>query len=593
MRRIIAVLLVLTMVLALCACGSDAEAKPSNNVSSVETGSSVLKPNAKTAPRVWEEAFYLDNFNQPTKKSYIGTIDHLKGTFNSTTVTDGQMEAEIRVDGSIISILLYENGNEKVKNGGNKDILFPIEVMKPDGSTFSINGVMLVGEDCIKIQETQANCVLIGSDTEKNRTTSIATALCTENSQVTFYITREDQPATSYLFSADCGNFKEIYDDTIAKTIQELAYFYAEDFLRNGQLNEALNMFTALGTYSDSADRAQAVLDEINAGLETQYKAAEALADEGRYGLAAIKFWNINEYKDARDRSLELWGKATGRKTIAAGGCHSVAVKTDGTVVATGYGDDGQKRVSSWSNIIAVDGSFWNTIGLRANGTVVATGQNGFGQCDVTKWKDIVAIASGLCGTLGLKADGTVVVATNSSTGWGKSIAKWPGNIVSIAGGDMLIGLKSDGTVVAVDSTNRGMEKRLAEWRDIVAIASGGGGIMVCHAVGLKADGTVVAVGDNDDGQCNVSGWTDIIAIAAGVSHTVGLKSDGTVVAVGNNRDGRCNVSDWRDIVAISAGAQHTIGLKADGTMVATGYNGDGDGQCNVSGWSDIMLPNS
>jgi len=25
--------------------------------------------------------------------------------------------------------------------------------------------------------------------------------------------------------------------------------------------------------------------------------------------------------------------------------------------------------------------------------------------------------------------------------------------------------------------------------------------------VGLKADGTVVAVGDNDFGQCNVSGW--------------------------------------------------------------------------------------
>lgn len=30
------------------------------------------------------------------------------------------------------------------------------------------------------------------------------------------------------------------------------------------------------------------------------------------------------------------------------------------------------------------------------------------------------------------------------------------------------------------------------------------------YTVGLKADGTVVAVGDNLDGQCDVSDWTDI-----------------------------------------------------------------------------------
>ena len=28
-----------------------------------------------------------------------------------------------------------------------------------------------------------------------------------------------------------------------------------------------------------------------------------------------------------------------------------------------------------------------------------------------------------------------------------------------------------------------------------------------CHTVGLKADGTVVAAGDNDSGECDVSGW--------------------------------------------------------------------------------------
>ena len=33
-------------------------------------------------------------------------------------------------------------------------------------------------------------------------------------------------------------------------------------------------------------------------------------------------------------------------------------------------------------------------------------------------------------------------------------------------------------------------------------------------------------------GQCNVSGWRDIIAVSAGWFNTVGLKADGTIVVV-------------------------------------------------------------
>jgi alpha-tubulin suppressor-like RCC1 family protein len=100
------------------------------------------------------------------------------------------------------------------------------------------------------------------------------------------------------------------------------------------------------------------------------------------------------------------------------------------------------------------------------------------------------------------------------------------------------------------------------------------------HTVGLKSDGTVTAVGDNNYGQCDVSGWCDIVAVAAGNvhmatntgnAHTIGLKSDGTVAAVGNNRYGQCNVSGWRDIVAVAAGDNEY-------------------GQCDVSGWRGIQL---
>lgn len=108
--------------------------------------------------------------------------------------------------------------------------------------------------------------------------------------------------------------------------------------------------------------------------------------------------------------------------------------------------------------------------------------------------------------------------------------------------------------------------------------------------VGLKSDGTVVAVGRNDDGQCEVSDWTDIVAVSAGDNHTVGLKSDGTVVAVGRNGDGQCDVSDWSEIVAISAGLGYTVGLRSDGTVAAAGSNDYGE--CDVSDWNNIRVRN-
>ena len=56
--------------------------------------------------------------------------------------------------------------------------------------------------------------------------------------------------------------------------------------------------------------------------------------------------------------------------------------------------------------------------------------------------------------------------------------------------------------------------------------------------MGLKADGTVVATGHNNYGECNLSGWKDIVAVSAGEECTLGLKSDGTLVFAGKNRNG-------------------------------------------------------
>ena len=269
-------------------------------------------------------------------------------------------------------------------------------------------------------------------------------------------------------------------------------------------------------------------------------------------------------------------------QTIDAASRLTVAIRSDGTVVATGQNSWGQCDVSGWTDIVAVAAGHFHTVGLKADGTVVATGNNEDNQCNVSKWVDIVAVAAGRYFTIGLKSDGTVV-ATGKQTNGQCDVSDWKDIVAITTGDDHTVGLKADGTVVATgDSADD--RCKVSGWTDIVAISAG-----YRHTVGWKADGTIVVTGNNTHGQCDVSGWTDIVAVAAGGARTIGLKANGTAVATGWNPNSECDVSDWTDIVTVIAGNSHTIGLKADGTMVATGESESGE--CDVSDWTNIRIP--
>ncbi len=261
---------------------------------------------------------------------------------------------------------------------------------------------------------------------------------------------------------------------------------------------------------------------------------------------------------------------------VSAGAYHTVGLKSDGIVIATGRSAEGQCDVSGWSDIQQVSAGCYHTVGLKSDGTVVATGTNFYGQCNVSGWSGMQQISAGDHHTVGLKNDGTVV-----ATGWNPdgqcNVSGWSGIKQVSAGVYNTIGLKNDGTVVAIGDNGYG-RCDVSGWSGIKKVAAG-----LYHTVGLKSDGTVVATGDNAEGQCNVSGWSDIQQVSAGGFHTVGLKSDGTVVATGGNDSSQCDVNGWSDIQQVSAGFFLTVGLKIDGTVVATGDNDYG--QCDVSDW--------
>jgi alpha-tubulin suppressor-like RCC1 family protein len=324
------------------------------------------------------------------------------------------------------------------------------------------------------------------------------------------------------------------------------------------------------------------------------YDEAVTLLDSGKYDEAIILFEKLGNYKDSnmqlekakdkRKESREVIYKGE-RKSISLGKEYTVALCSDGTVIAAGRNTNGRCNVSKWTNIISVAAGGEHTVALCSDGTVVAVGKNKDGQCDASKWKNIVAVAAGNSHTVALYENGTVEAIGQNNFGQ-CDVSKWEDIVAISAGTSHTIGLRLDGTVIAVGRNNFG-QCDVSEWKDIIAISAG-----TYHTVGLRSDGTVVVTGLNGNRQRDVSKWNEnIIGVAAGAAHTVGLCSDGTVVSAGDNNDKQCDVSKWTDIVAIAAGEYHTVGLCSDGTVVATGRNDEGE--CDVSDWNNIKLPDS
>jgi alpha-tubulin suppressor-like RCC1 family protein len=110
---------------------------------------------------------------------------------------------------------------------------------------------------------------------------------------------------------------------------------------------------------------------------------------------------------------VQKWPKPT----IAAGRRHTVALKSDSTVVAVGDSKYGQCEVGDWCDIVdvaagnvhmATNTGHTHTVGLKADGTVFASGWNKHGQCEVSDWRGMVSIAAGWRHTIGVKANGSV-----------------------------------------------------------------------------------------------------------------------------------------------------------------------------------------
>ena len=145
-----------------------------------------------------------------------------------------------------------------------------------------------------------------------------------------------------------------------------------------------------------------------------------AASDKGTIGLrkdgtvltTGKKNWNGEEYI-VEPGTLPEWENLTDIASIWGGKGAAAAIREDGSVVylVEGNEENGQNNVSGWENMVELSVGEYHTVGLREDGTVAATGSNVNGQCDVSDWENIVSVAAGPSATIGITADGEILMA--------------------------------------------------------------------------------------------------------------------------------------------------------------------------------------
>jgi len=241
------------------------------------------------------------------------------------------------------------------------------------------------------------------------------------------------------------------------------------------------------------------------------------------------------------DGTVVAWGSTVGTNVpanlsnvvaIAAGATFGLGVRSDGTVAAWGSGTP-TNVPATVSNIVLTSGSFSHALGLRTEGTLVEWGTSGSKTPIPTGLTKVTSIADSSGFAVASRADGSVVAwGSLSPAGLINPNAPTPlSDVVSVAAGPSHgLALKSNGRIFAWGSTVASVTSVPASLTNAMAIAAGSSSDQSpAYSLALRSNGLVTGWGANTSGVTNVpSGLSNVVAIAAGSSHALALVSDGS-----------------------------------------------------------------
>lgn len=261
-------------------------------------------------------------------------------------------------------------------------------------------------------------------------------------------------------------------------------------------------------------------------------------------------------------------------------------------------------------DVVSVQAGDHYVTGVRANGTVAILGDDmPHLPCidEVRNWRNIAQVTSWICSAYALDTNGKLLtVGRNSMYGTGTA-AKLCGNepilldadgrimpetwrwaeegvypyareqleeigdtrCVKVLGCERVLfgALTADGRLLCVGEM-KNLQPAFAHVPYVDADLYGD------TIVALRRDGRVDAAGRSgawDAGLLDVSGWTDVVKVAAGAQHLLGLRADGTVYYAGDDERHARQVAQWTNVKDIDAGNGTSIALMADGSVAMAG----------------------
>ena len=302
---------------------------------------------------------------------------------------------------------------------------------------------------------------------------------------------------------------------------------------------------------------------------------------------------------------------------LAAGGAHSLFMKSNGSLWGTGdnfFGELGAGFSITSTNkplqivpsgVSAIAAGDYHSLYRQSDGSLWAMGQNTYGQLGDTTTNNHYfpeqVVGSQVSVLIAAGSDHSLFATFHNPIG--------PGNFWAM-------GFNGSGQLGDSTTSNTNQPELILSVAHSGAVSAIAAGIK--HSLFVKPDGSLWAMGFNGYGQLGDGTATDrhsaveivssnVTAVAAGGYHSLFIKSDGSLWAMGDNGAGELGDNSqtqrkipeqvqFNGVTAVAAGEAHSLFLKSDGSLWAMGYNfyGQlGDGTTNDSHVPKQIVPSN